>query len=413
MAFSLRVPRALCGAWLLISGCADSSTADALIGPDGGSVVHEDGVTLTVPPGALSTFHQIIIRPSDEKLSRGSFEQVGGSYLIEPRILQFKIPAQLTFDKSVKDKPSVLIKPGETRVIAYSSADDKPTAYIGSLGIVAAAKGGDPVAVVDAPTLSRTPDTTDLKGASVNVGELMVSPTGVTTLDVGFTAFDPTGESLRLLNGEGSSYCGFKFGSVTGASIIGGCSTGTASGSLALNNPQATVQVLPFLIGKLERPVIVEVQLGNGDLAISAGYFAFNTSPCFLESCSGKGLCDDTSGKAVCTCDDGYAPGEALSCDCVPQCEGRQCAGDGCGGNCQPGCNADTHSCNFDNGQCVPLPPPETTGDDSSGDMSTGPSTTTTGDPSTTTTGDPSTTTTGDASSTTSGSSTGSTGSST
>lgn len=375
MALSLRVPLALCGAWLLLSACSDNSTADALIGPEGGSVVHDDGVTLIVPPGALSTVHQIIIRPSDEKLSRGSFEQVGGSYLIEPRILQFKIPAQLIFDKSVKDKPTVLLKPGESRVIAYSAADDKPTAYIGSLGIVAAAKGGDPVATVDAPTLARTPDTTDLAKASVNVGELMVSPAGVTTLDIGFTAFDPTGMSQHLLNGDGTSYCGFKFGSVTGASIIGGCSTGNASGSLALNSPQATVQVLPFLIGKLERPVIVEVQLGKDDLAVSAGYFAFNTSACFLESCSGKGTCDDSSGKAVCTCDEGYAPGEGITCDCVPQCEGKQCAGDGCGGNCQPGCNTDTHSCNYDNGQCVPLPPPETTGDGTTGDGTTGGST--------------------------------------
>ena len=398
MALSLRTPFALCGVLLLLSSCADDSTADALIGPEGGSVIHDDGVTLIVPPGALSTVHQIIIRPSDETLTRGSFEQVGNSYLIEPRILQFKIPAQLTFDRKIAEKATVLLKPGESRVIAYSASDTKPTAFIGSLGVVAAAKGGDPVATVDAPTLARTPDTADLTKASVNVGEIMVTPTGVTTLDVGFTAFDPTGMSQHLLNGEGSSYCGFKFGGVTGASIIGGCSTGNASGSLALNSPQATIQVLPFLIGKLERPVIVEVQVGKDDLAVSAGYFAFNTSPCFLESCSGKGTCDDSSGKAVCTCDPGYAPGEDISCDCVPQCEGKQCAGDGCGGECKPGCNADTHSCNYDNGQCEPLPPPETTGDTTTtGDGTTtgGGSTTTSGGTSTGTTGTTGTTSTG------------------
>jgi len=408
MAISLRVPRALCGAWLLLAGCSDNPTADALIGPEGGEVVHDDGVTLIVPPGALSTVRQIIIRPSDEKLGIGDYEQVGNSYLIEPRSLQFKIPAKLVFNKTVKDSPSVLLRPGDRRVIAYSAADDKPTAYIGSLGIVAAAKGGRPVAAVDTPALARTPDATDLGAASINFGELMVTPDGVNTLDIGFTAFDPTGESKRLLNGDGSSYCGFKFGSVTGASIIGGCSTGVASGSLALNGPQATVQVLPFLIGKLERPVIVEVQLGQGDLAVSAGYFAFNTSPCFLESCSGKGVCDDSGGPGVCSCEDGYAPGEDLSCVCVPRCEGKQCASDGCGGTCKPGCNADTHSCNVDNGQCVPLPEPETTGDPSTGDPSTG-------DPSTgapMTTGDASTST-GDASTTGDASSTGASSSST
>ena len=400
MAFSLRTPAAACGAWLLLSGCGGSSTADALIGPEGGSVVHDDGVTLTVPPGALSVVRQIIIRPSDEKLSRGSFEQVGDSYLIEPRDLEFRIPAQLTFDTSVDERPTVLIKPGETRVIAYDSADDRPTAYIGSLGIVAAAKGGDPIATVDAPILARTPDTTDLKAASINAGQLTITPKGVTSLSMGFTAFDISGMSKSLLNGEGTAYCGFKFGAVMGASITGGCSNGAASGSLALSSPQANVQVLPFLIGKLERPVIVEVQLGNDELAVSAGYFAFVTSGCFLESCSGHGTCDDADGTAACTCEDGYAPGEDLSCDCVPRCDGKMCASDGCGGECKPGCNADTHTCNYQNGQCDPLPEPETTG------MSATESGTT-GDGTTSTTGDGTTSTTGDG---TGSSSTGTTG---
>ncbi len=401
---------------LLAASCGGSNTADALIGPEGGVVAHEDGVTLTVPAGALLVTRQIIIRPSEEKLSRGTFEQVGESYLIEPRDLEFRVPAELTFDTKIADRPSVLLKPGETRVIAYSAADDKPTAYIGTLGIVAAAKGGDMAGTVDMPMLSRTPAGTDLAKPFVDGGELKISPKGVTTLDVGFTAFDTSGMSKGLLNGEGTSYCGFKFGSVLGASISGGCSSGITSGTLALTSTQATVQVLPFLVGKLERPVVVEVQLGTGDLAFSAGYFAFTTSGCFLESCSGHGTCEDTGGGASCTCDEGFGPGaEPLTCDCVPKCDGKQCGNDSCGGQCQPGCNQETHSCNQESSQCDPLPPPETTGPepstgepgtttDAPGTTTDAPGTTTTG-----TTGEPDTSSTTDLSSSSGGSS-GSTG---
>jgi hypothetical protein len=405
MAFSLRLPLVLCGAWLFVSGCGASNTADALIGPEGGMVAHDDGVTLVVPPGALLVTRQIIIRPSEEKLSRGSYEQVGGAYLLEPRDLEFRVPAELTFDTKVEERPSVLLMPGDTRVIAYSASDDRPTAYIGSLGIVAAAKGGDPVGTVDAPMLARTPSTVDLGAPFIDAAELKVSPKGVTSLDIGFTAFDTSGESKALLNGDGTAYCGFKFGAVLGASITGGCSSGVTSGTLNLSSTQATIEVKPFLIGKLERPVVVEVQVGTNDLAVSAGYFAYRTSGCFLESCSGHGVCVDSGANSSCTCDEGFAPGEEpLSCDCVPKCDGKQCGGDGCGGNCEPGCNNETHSCNNETQQCDPLPPPETTTDATTTDATTTDATTTTGDSTTTTTGDgTTTTTTGDESSSSSG----------
>lgn len=386
MAFSLRSCLLASTTLAALTGCGGSNTADALIGPEGGVVAHDDGVTLTVPAGALLVTRQIIIRPSDEKLSRGNFEQVGDAYLIEPRDLEFRVPAELTFDTDVSEKPTVLLKPGETRVIAYSSADDKPTAYIGTLGVVAAAKGSEPSATVDSPKLSRTPADTNLKAAAIDVAEIKVTPKGITSIDVGFTAFDTSGESKALLNGDGTFYCGFQLGAVLGASKIGGCSSNLTSGILQLNSPQATIEVLPFLIGKLERPVIVEVQVGTGDLVISAGYFPFNTSSCFLESCSGHGTCADSGGTASCTCEPGYAPGDLpLSCDCVPQCEGKQCGNDACGGQCG-GCNNDTHTCNYDNGQCEPLPPPESTGTpETTGDgTTTGMPGTTTGDGTTT-----------------------------
>lgn len=362
MAFSLRSVLFASTTLTVLTSCGGQDTADALIGPEGGVVAHDNGITLTVPPGALLVTRQIIIRPSDEKLSRGNFEQVGAAYLIEPRDLEFRIPAELTFDTSIKEKPTVLLMPGDKRVIAYSAADDKPTAYIGTLGVVAAAKGGEADATIDAPKLARVPGDTDLKTPAIDSAEVKVTPNGVTSLDLGFTAFDISGESKALLNGDGTNYCGFQLGAVLGASKIGGCSLNLASGVLQLSAPQATVQVQPFLIGKLERPVIVEVQVGTGDLVVSAGYFAFNTSGCFLESCAGHGTCVETGGKASCMCNDGYATtDDPLRCDCVPQCDGKQCGGDACGGQCG-GCDQDTHTCNQETQQCDPLPPPDSTG---------------------------------------------------
>jgi len=385
MAFSLRPLFVASTTLALLTSCGGQDTADALIGPEGGVVAHDDGVTLTVPPGALLVTRQIIIRPSDEKLSRGDFEQVGDAYLIEPRDLEFRVPATLTFDTSIKEKPTVLLKPGENRVIAYSASDDKPTAYIGTLGVVAAATGGDAIATVDAPKLARTPDATDLKSPAIDKAELKVTPKGASSLDIGFTAFDLSGESKALLNGDGTQYCGFQLGAVLGASKIGGCALNVSSGVLALSAPQATIEVQPFLIGKLDRPVVVEVQVGTGDLVFSAGYFAFDTSECYLVSCAGKGDCMEAGSKAMCTCDEGFATlNDPLICECVPQCKGKQCGGDSCGGQCG-GCNQDTHTCNDETQQCDPLPPPESTGD---------PETTTTGMPNTT--GEPDTTTTGE-----------------
>lgn len=410
MALSLRAPAALACLWLA-SSCGGSNTADALIGPEGGVVSHDDGVTLTVPAGALLTTRQIVIRPSSENLSSGDFKQVGDAYLFEPRDLEFKIPAELSFEsKDTPEKPVVLLRP-DARTIAYFGADDRAVGYIGSLGIAAMGAGGKPVATVDAPKLARTPAEVDLKTAAVNVASLTVTPVGTTVLDLGFTAFAPAGMSAAQLNGEGTAYCGFKLGMLLGASITGGCSLGLASATIGLSSPMATAEVVPLLIGKVTEPVLVEVQVGAGDLVVSAGYFAFRTSPCYLESCSGRGTCDDAGGTAstaTCACNEGYAP-NGLSCDCVPQCDGRVCGGNGCNGQCGPGCDAATHTCNGEIGQCEPLPEPETTDPPMTSEPESTSTTTpddTTTDPSTTST-DPSTTTSGESSE---GSSTGTTG---
>ena len=39
-----------------------------------------------------------------------------------------------------------------------------------------------------------------------------------------------------------------------------------------------------------------------------------SSSPCDGVTCSGHGICSDSSGRAVCTCDDGYVPSGTLEC---------------------------------------------------------------------------------------------------
>lgn len=384
----------LLAAAVIAPGCQDSSAVYALIGPEGGSVSIPDGPTLVFPPGAVLATRQIVIRPIESDLSKGSFKQSGGAYRLEPTDLDLKVPAELTFEGDQPAKPTVLWRRDEGRVVAYAAADDRARAFIGGLGVVALAAGGEPAGAVDEPVLARAPTEADFNAPFVDVAAIKVTPMGTQQIDIGLTVYDPMGMSNRPLNGDGSRYCGFKFGGVQGASITGGCSGGLATGSLTVNSNQVTVEAEPFLLGKVDNPVLVEVQVGSGDLAHSLGYFTFNTSPCFLESCSGRGTCDASSGTAQCLCDDGYAPGEGLVCNCVPQCDNRNCGGDSCGGQCgfcEPGFN-----CNFDIGQCDGMPPPMTTEPET-----TAPPMTTEPD----TTGD-STSTTGDGSST-SGSSSG------
>lgn len=377
----------------LASGCQDTAAVYALIGPEGGEVAIEDGPTLVIPPNALVTTRQIVIRRVDDDLSRGSFKQSGSAYRIEPTGLDLRIPARLTFDGDQPKQPTILWRRGEGRVVAHAAADDRAVAYIGALGVVALAAGGDGIGTVDEPQLARTPEEVDYGAPFVNAAQIKVTPKGTLALDVGFTVYDPMGVSNRPLNGDGSRYCGLKFASVQGGSITAGCSGGLATGSVSVNSPQVVVEAEPFLIGKTEGAMLVEVQLGSSELAHSVGYFAFTTSPCYLESCSGRGVCDDSSGKAECICNEGYAPGEGLVCNCVPQCDGRECGSDGCGGQCGA-CGPDA-TC--EDGICEPLPPPETT----SGPDTTGPDTTgTTGTTGPDTTG-PDTTTEPDTTSTT------------
>lgn len=342
-----------------------------MIGPEGGEVAIDDGPKLVFPPGALVSTRQIVLRPVDDDLSRGTFKQSGGAYRIEPTDLDLRIPAELTFGGDQPKQPSVLWRRGEGRVVAHAAADDRALAYIGALGVVALAAGGDVSGSVDEPMLARVPVDVDYTKPFVDSAQIKVTPKGTMLLDVGFTVYDPMGMSNRPLNGDGSRYCGLKFGQVMGGSITAGCSGGLATGSVSVNSPQVVVNAEPFLLGKIDGAMLVEVQVGSGDLAHSLGYLSFTTSACYLESCSGHGTCDDSSGTPMCACDDGYEAGEGLVCNCIPQCDGRNCGSDSCGGSCGS-CGPDSQ-CNYEIGQCEGMPPPMTTTDTTT----TGPGTTT------------------------------------
>lgn len=374
----------------LAPGCQDSSTAYALIGPEGGSVSLPEGPTLNFPPGALLSTRQIVIRPVEDNLTTGNFKQSGGAYRIEPTDLDLKVPAEVTFDADSPAVPSVLWRRGMGRVVAHAAADDRAVAYIGALGTIALAAGDVPVAKVDDPALARIPGEANFSAPAVDIASLKITPAGTGTLEVGFTIYDPMGMSNRPLNGDGSRYCGFKFASVQGGSITSGCSGNVATGSIALSSTQVVLDIEQFLLDKVDNAVLVEVQVGNGTISNSLGYFTFNNSACYGESCSGHGMCDQSGGAPACACDDGYAAGEDLTCVCVPQCTPGMCGGDNCGGQC--GCGPDEQC---QDGTCQPLPPPETTDPPP---MSTGePDPSSTGEPGTstsTTTGDDTTTST-------------------
>lgn len=71
----------------------------------------------------------------------------------------------------------------------------------------------------------------------------------------------------------------------------------------------------------------------------------------WLDGCGNRG-------EWIRTCECGCAAGEldCLVCNCVPDCTGKACGDDGCGGQCQPGCG-NGFSCDLGTGQCVGCAP--------------------------------------------------------
>ncbi|HFE44454.1 MAG TPA: hypothetical protein ENJ18_03025 [Nannocystis exedens] len=383
-------------AFVLTLACGDASEAE--IGPEGGEL-RTGAITVVIPPGAMGTTRVVKISQIDENLGRSSVQQIGDAYLLEPTDLKLRIPATVTVSK-LKDatKPTLLHIAGDTtKVHTYAmGSDDQAIGYIGAFGKVAGGEGSDELATVSEPMLEATPELANASAPFSDSVKIAFTPKGLNIVDLVLTAYDLNGENNRDLNGN--AYCAFKPSSVQGASIATGCSTGTTTVALSLTSASVELEAIPFLLGKVDSPVIVQVEIGSQELVNTLGYFAFNTSPCYYETCSGYGTCVETGGVPSCECTAGYVPaGENnLECACAPQCAGRECGSDSCGGSCSPGCG-DGFDCNDEAGVCE------------SDGSTTGDSTTTT--TSTSTSGDTSTSTSGGTS--TGGSTSGSTGGST
>ncbi|MEZ4449345.1 MAG: calcium-binding EGF-like domain-containing protein [Nannocystaceae bacterium] len=379
-------------AWLvvpsltLLVACGDASEAE--IGPDGGEL-RIDHLTVVIPPGAMGTTRKLKISPSEANLSRSSFQQVGDAYLLEPTDLRLKIPATATFTK-LKDvsQPAVLHQFGDAgKIHSYTPPEgEDAVAYIGAFGTIAAAKAGEPSATIDMPTLLATPYDAGPSAPIVDTLAMKVTPNGINLVDVVLTAYDMNGENNRDLNG--GAFCAFKIQNVQGASIATGCTTGSTTVTLGLTSSSVDFEAIPFLLGKVDSPVVIHVEVGSQELVNTLGYLSFGTSACFYETCSGRGTCVESGGQAACMCDPGYAPSapeDGLGCECVPQCDGRMCGGDSCGGSC--GSCGDGFQCNDEAGACEPVmqDTTSTTGPDPT-TSSTGPDPTTSTTSTTTTT---------------------------
>jgi hypothetical protein len=399
-----------CGLVLLI-GCGDGS--EAMIGPEGGEL-KSGAITVVIPPGAMGSTRTLKITEIDDNLGRAPYTQVSDSWLLEPTDLRLKIPATVTVSK-LKDvkEPTLLHVPRDTQTThTYTmGSGDEAIGYLGEFGKVAAGEGATPQFTVAAPPLAMTPD--EANAAAPLTDSAPIAFSGAGSADVILTAYDLSGENNRDLNG--GAYCAFKPEMVNGASIATGCSTGVASVTLNLTGANVDFNAVPFLLDKVDGNVVVQVEVGSQGLVHTFGYFSFSTSPCYYETCDGYGACVDNGGAASCDCIDGYAPPEddALSCVCVPQCDGRECGSDSCGGQCSPGCG-DGFDCNGDAGVCEPDGSTTTDPTTTSTTSTTGTTTGTSGDTTTTTSGGTTTGTTGttgmDMTTGTTGTTTGTTG---
>jgi hypothetical protein len=78
---------------LALAGCFEPVAEQGLIGPEGGRFT-QSGVSITVPPGALSTQVQLSISPVDAAPPDG-YRSIGAAVQLGPEGLQFAQPARL------------------------------------------------------------------------------------------------------------------------------------------------------------------------------------------------------------------------------------------------------------------------------------------------------------------------------
>lgn len=361
------------------------------IGPEGGDI-SGGGITLHIPALALTAETEVEIRTSKANLSAADFTQSGEAVALYPDGLVLRQPAELSFTKA-PDGPAVLFEQDGLTVAAMGT-----TAWINEFGAVSIAAAGTQTVSMLMPMLGATPDSA---GAPIrDLAHLQVGVADVADLHMSLTIYDPEGQYAKPLNGTGDGDCGFEVENLSGGSLASGCTEGFHTATVRVSSDTLDFDIVPFLAGKMEVPVVVGVVMGGDELAFQLGFFSFDTGPCFNETCSGVGTCVvGGDGTGSCECVEGYAP-EGLECICVPQCDGRVCGGDSCGGQCGPGCS-DDQFCDNDSGQCVDDMDPDD-GSDTMPPADSGDGTTT-GDPPGTTTGTPGSSSDGGSSSGSSG----------
>ncbi len=368
-----------------VSACkeGDAAKGDLIaretIGPMGG-VLAGGGIRLEIPAGALTAETNLGLWTSPRDLSARDYVQQGGAFELGPEDesevepFRLRLPAELSFAEG-PDDPAVLFVQDGLTVAAHGSS-----AWVNELGAIAIAAAGMRMAEPLEPMLGSSPSQA---GATIrDIVHFRLGLTNTPRFNLAMTIYDTEQVYDKALNGTGDGDCGFELGGVQGGSLAAGCSDGPLTAKVGVTSAEIEFDATPFQSGKLDTPVVVGVVGGADDIAYQLGFFSFDTSPCYAETCSGYGTCVVNGEAASCMCIEGYAPGEDLTCVCVPNCEGRMCGGDGCGGSCAPGCG-DGEFCDDAAGQCVP------DGSDT-GPMDTGPMDSTTDPTDPTTTTDPS-----------------------
>ncbi|MFV8754285.1 hypothetical protein ACNOYE_27385 [Nannocystaceae bacterium ST9] len=332
-------------AWTVGSACApdpDKEIARALIGPEGGTL-GGGGVSVEFPAGALPVETEVRLVEVDRKLAVGDFAQKGKTYAIEPAELSLLLPAEVTLPGSA-DAPSVLVES-----MGHTTAFSGTTAYVDTLGAVALAETGTVTIATVEPALGASP--TAPEGDYVDNLHFELQLAGTHRVDLRIVAWDYS-QTQGVLNGE-NGLCGFKLAQLEGGSLTTGCAGGEFTASINAAGDHVSFTILPLHAPALDQPVSVGVFASDEELGYALGYFEFSTGSCYLEECSGHGACNPSDPPA-CECDEGFATpaDDALSCLCVPQCDGRECGSDSCGGSCGDCTNGE--ECIYSEGQCEP-----------------------------------------------------------
>ena len=353
---------------MLCAACGDGEGTP--IGPEGGTL-QAGKLTVTIPAGALTQERAFNLTKIDQDLSSDDYAATEKAYELTPENVVFKIPAEAVYEPGSNTEGPSLLYEVRDRVTAYPTVGENGVGHFLRSGVIGMGSAGQPKGTVDMPMLSQLPGEVSPSNTFIDIVQMQVTPSASGPFDIVLTAYDMDGKYNRPLNDNdiNTTHCGFKIENVQGALVTGGCISGTVTASVSPTAPSVSFDIVPFLIGKTDEPVVVSVDVGVGQFATRVGYFGFQTGPCFQVSCSGNGTCMPSGDTPVCACNEGYAnnPEDPLRCDCVPQCEGMQCGSDGCGGSC--GNCPDGQSCDFGSGQCQGDPDPSTTEPDPSTTM--------------------------------------------